>query len=97
MLVITELVGNAVLHGRPLAGGRIRVHWRRSEHGIDVSVTDGGGATRPSPRSLDTLALSGRGLGIVSELAARWGVEQRAGESTVWASLTRQPVGSYRS
>jgi anti-sigma regulatory factor (Ser/Thr protein kinase) len=85
LLVLSELVGNAVLHGRPLPDGAIRVAWQPHSHSVEIAITDGGGATRPAPRPAGPMATSGRGLGIISELADRWGVTQQDGCSTVWA------------
>ena len=86
-IVISELVGNAVRHAKPLPDGTIRVNWTVRAGVVEVEVTDGGGPTvpRPAPRSL--LAATGRGLRIVRGFAHEWGVlEDRAGR-TVWVSL----------
>jgi serine/threonine-protein kinase RsbW len=86
-IVISELVGNAVRHAKPLADGTIRVSWTVRAGVVEIEVTDGGGPTvpRPAPRSL--LAVQGRGLRIVRGFAHEWGVhEDRAGR-TVWVSL----------
>lgn len=86
-IVISELVGNAVRHAKPLPDGSIRVAWTVRHGVVEVEVTDGGGPTipRPAPRCL--MATSGRGLRIVRGLAHEWGVlEDRAGR-TVWVSL----------
>jgi anti-sigma regulatory factor (Ser/Thr protein kinase) len=86
-IVISELVGNAVRHAKPLPDGTIRVSWTVRAGVVEVEVADGGGPTvpRPAPRSL--LAVGGRGLRIVRGFAHEWGVlEDRAGR-TVWVSL----------
>lgn len=87
MLVVSELVGNAVLHGRPLAGGEIQVEWDADQGEVALRITDGGGLAVPEPRDADTLAPSGRGLAIVAEVADAWGVEERPDRLTVWARL----------
>jgi hypothetical protein len=70
-----------------LAGG-IRATWSVGPDGLLVlEVTDGGGATRPRPASPSLSAHGGRGLGIVSSLALRWGVRDAPGECTVWVLL----------
>ncbi|WP_434582327.1 ATP-binding protein [Carbonactinospora thermoautotrophica] len=45
------------------------------------------GPTRPRPASPSLSALGGRGLSIVANLAADWGVREEPGESTVWVVL----------
>lgn len=84
-LVASELLGNAVLHARALDDGQLSIAWGVGEYGVEVAVTDGGAPTHPvaaEPGATDT---SGRGLSIVATLAARWGVEQHASSTTVWA------------
>ena len=86
-IVVSELVGNAVRHARPLPDGKIRVSWTVRAGVVEVEVTDGGGPTIPRPAPRSPLAVSGRGLRIVRGLAHEWGVlEDRAGR-TVWVSL----------
>jgi anti-sigma regulatory factor (Ser/Thr protein kinase) len=50
-LVVTELLSNAVLHARPLPGARVLVAWALRDASLEVGVSDGGGATRPGPRT----------------------------------------------
>ncbi|MYS22568.1 MULTISPECIES: ATP-binding protein [unclassified Streptomyces] len=70
--------------GRP----GIRASWSVGDDGLLVlEVTDGGGPTRPRPASPSLTAHGGRGLGIVGNLALRWGVRDAPGEVTVWALL----------
>lgn len=89
-LVLSELLGNAVRHARPLEDGGVRLRWQLRAGVIDVEVTDGGGSGPPVVRrhqSVDA-ATSGRGLRIVRSLAHEWGVhEDTAGSRTVWAAV----------
>lgn len=86
-IVISELVGNAVRHARPLPDGTIKVNWTVRSGVVEVEVTDGGGPTTPRPAPRALLAAGGRGLRIVRGYAHEWGVhEDRAGR-TVWVSL----------
>lgn len=87
-IVISELVGNAVRHAKPLPDGTIRVSWTVRGGVVEVEVTDGGGPTtpRPAPRSL-VLSANGRGLRIVRGLAHEWGVHGDRAGRTVWVSL----------
>lgn len=92
VLVLSEVLSNALKHARPLASGQIRVAWQLADGFLELEVTDGGGPTLPQPSTPTLSALGGRGLSIVASLAAQWGVRQAPGESTVWAVLgTDQP------
>lgn len=69
-------------------GNGIRAAWSVGQDGLlTLEVTDGGGPTRPRPSSPSLTAHGGRGLGIVGNLALRWGVRDAPGEVTVWAVL----------
>jgi hypothetical protein len=103
VLILSELISNSCRHARPLEAGEprqpgqpgmddgglgIRASWSIDEDGLLVlEVTDGGGPTRPRPSSPSLTAHGGRGLGIVSSLALRWGVRDAPGQVTVWALL----------
>jgi anti-sigma regulatory factor (Ser/Thr protein kinase) len=84
-LVASELLGNAMRHGSALADGRLAVAWGVGEMGVEISVTDGGGPTLPRASEPAPTDIGGRGLSIVASVAARWGVERRGFETTVWA------------
>jgi anti-sigma regulatory factor (Ser/Thr protein kinase) len=88
ILVLSELVGNALRHAQPLAVEGIAVRWRLTSGRILVEVKDGGGATWPHAADAGPAASSGRGLHIVEMLALKWGVRgEQDGARTVWASL----------
>lgn len=80
VLLVSELVGNAVQHaGAHIFGLRIR----RRRGWIRIEVRD---PSRALPcllpvRELDT---SGRGLGLVDTLADRWGVDLLPRGKSVW-------------
>ena len=86
-IVISELVGNAVRHARPLPDGTIKVNWTVRSGVVEVEVTDGGGPTTPRPAPRALLAAGGRGLRIVRGYAHEWGVHEDRGGRTVWVSL----------
>jgi serine/threonine-protein kinase RsbW len=86
-LVVSELVGNAVRHARPLADGTMRVTWTTTDSIVDISVTDGGALTTPERVEAGVSDLAGRGLSIVETLAARWWVESTRSRTTVHAVL----------
>ena len=89
VLVLSELLSNAYRHARPLgAGGCVRAAWgRTTDGGVNVSVTDGGGPTRPRLSNPSVTARGGRGLSIISSLASDGGVRDGGtpGGVTVWA------------
>jgi len=87
VLVLSELVSNAIKHARPLESGEIAVVWEITGELVRVAVTDGGSSTRPVPIRPSRSALGGRGLGIVSMLANEWGVDYAPAGRTVWAVL----------
>ncbi|WP_308294177.1 ATP-binding protein [Streptomyces sp. ST2-7A] len=90
VLVLTELLSNSYRHARPLEGERVRASWHRDRDGeVTVSVTDGGGPTRPRAASPSVSARGGRGLTIIGSLTRDWGVLEGdpSGAVTVWAVL----------
>lgn len=86
-LVVSELVGNAVRHARPLADGTMHVAWGAGPTGLDIAVTDGGARTTPEKVDAGVSDLAGRGLAIVEVLASRWWVESSRSRTTVHALL----------
>ena len=82
VLVVAELVGNAVRHGgsRPILS--VDVHGAE----VTLSVTDASDAL-PAPRG-DVLAENGRGYVIIDALTDAWGVERLPFGKRVWARLT---------
>ena len=92
-LVASELMGNAVTHGRADSRGHISIQVRVRDHVVEVAVTDGGPADGQAPdvrpRRTSVVATRGRGLRIVRALAHEWGVlvEDGDGNTTVWAAI----------
>ncbi len=69
VLVLSELVSNAIKHARPLRSGKVVVKWKITdgeEEKVWIGVTDGGSDMRPVPGRPSPSAVGGRGLGIVS-------------------------------
>jgi anti-sigma regulatory factor (Ser/Thr protein kinase) len=87
MLVISELVSNAVKHAEPLPAGEVRVGWSVEQEYVHLEVSDGGGVTRPNPAIATGVALGGRGLDIVRTISDRWGVTHGPESVTVWADV----------
>lgn len=81
-LVVSELVTNAVRHGRSDAVLRVL----RDGCSVRVEVLDDD--TRlPVPAAPDRLSLSGRGLALVASVATLWGAERTGSGKLVWAEL----------
>ena len=84
ILVLSELVANAVRHG----SGDIDVRLRRTAETVRIEVTDAGSAEGVAARSPDLSSPTGRGLAIVEHFVTAWGVrELPEGGKTVWAAL----------
>lgn len=86
-IVVSELLGNAVRHGRSLSDGTVRVQWQVKAGVVELDVTDGGGGPTPKPQQPSAYATSGRGLRIVRSLAHEWGVLDEDRGRTVWVCL----------
>lgn len=84
-LLVSELVTNAVQHGR----GPIEVRLLRAAT-LVFEVADSSPA-RPSPRAADPLAETGRGLHLIKLLAGRWGTRPGATGKIVWCELPITP------
>lgn len=82
-LVVSELATNAVLHARSPFTVRLQVE---QDGRLRVEVVDGS-VRRPEQRRHSQGATTGRGMGIVAELAEDWGVEPQADGKVVWARL----------
>jgi serine/threonine-protein kinase RsbW len=91
-LLVSELVGNAIRHARPLADGTMHVAWGAGPAGLDIAVTDGGALTTPEKVDAGVSDLAGRGLAIVETLASRWWVESSRSRTTVHALLELAPT-----
>ena len=87
VLVVSELLSNAIRHARPLPGASVQVAWAVDDGAVEVAVSDGGAPTRPYPAHASVSALGGRGLDIVDYLSRTWGVRTDPDGHTVWAVL----------
>ncbi len=86
VLVVSELVTNAVQHGGPPVGCRVTV----ADDQVRVEVRDHG-ALLPRETEVPPTSMRGRGLTIVGRVASRWGVvEHPDGGKTVWADVPCQ-------
>lgn len=81
-LLVSELVNNAVLHGR----GTIMLKMSLDQHRLRVEVIDQGTGAEPVIRGQD-LARRDHGLSLVAHEASRWGVHE--GTTHVWFEIDR--------
>lgn len=94
LLLVSELVTNAVTHG----GGRPVLDIHVGPDRLHVSVTDQDSTTPHVHRDNPLLAEGGRGMFLVETLASRWGVRPREPSGkTVWFELDRADPGRPRT
>ncbi|KAB2975957.1 ATP-binding protein [Streptomyces sp. SS1-1] len=84
LLVVSELVTNAIVHALPPATLRVSRDRGETCAAVRVEVTDTGPAASPSAVDPDE---HGRGLEIVSTLSERCGVRVQPGGTCRWAEL----------
>jgi anti-sigma regulatory factor (Ser/Thr protein kinase) len=82
LLVVTELLSNAVDHGRGPV--RLTVELRGGSVRVEVHDTAPG---PPRPQPLDPYAVRGRGLQMVEALSSEWGWSDRPVGKIVWADV----------
>ena len=92
LLVVSELITNAVLHALPPAVLRLRWSETKGCGTLHIAVTDGGPVPRGPGSAEETEPDEhGRGLCIVTALSARHGTDPgHGGVVTRWAEM---PVG----
>jgi anti-sigma regulatory factor (Ser/Thr protein kinase) len=82
-LAVTELLGNALRHGRPPI--ELEVTW--TDDGVLVTVADGQpmppGNGGPPPATSE----SGRGMQLIDAVSRSWGCDEVPGGKRVWALL----------
>ena len=92
LVVVTELVGNAVRHARPLRGanrsGVVLLRWDVTDSQVRIEVTDGGGTKQPHVEPPSLAGTGGRGLAIVSAVSSDWGVSSAGDRVTVFAVVS---------
>jgi anti-sigma regulatory factor (Ser/Thr protein kinase) len=91
-LVISELLSNALRHAGPLPGSGLRVAWDLDADSVRISVSDGGGPSRPAFGEPTPTTTGGRGLRIVARLSRRWGTLCDDEGTTVWAEVLVMPL-----
>jgi two-component sensor histidine kinase len=84
-LVMSEVVTNALRHGRP--GEQIDIAVTPKPEFLCVQVTDDGPGLVPKPRALAVEEHGGFGLYFVDQLTRRWGVTRENRRTRVWFEL----------
>jgi anti-sigma regulatory factor (Ser/Thr protein kinase) len=91
LLVVSELVSNAVRHAGVRADQPIHVQVQLLAEEVLVEVVDGGpGFAREFALSARTES-GGWGLFLVDRIAARWGVDHVAAGTRVWSEIPLPP------
>ena len=96
LLLVSELVTNAVRHGGGGPGGSVRLECRRAGAWLRFLVSDrrpqlngNGAAPALAPQSTNGTPPSGWGLVLVERIADRWGVHDRPPDtSCVWFEVS---------
>jgi len=79
-LVVSELVTNAVVHGR----GPVHVTLTARDGTVRVAVDDHGGGRPHVVRAVTEMSAGGWGLRLVDRLADEWGSVRDGGRTSVW-------------
>jgi anti-sigma regulatory factor (Ser/Thr protein kinase) len=87
VLLVSEVVSNAVLHSRGPADTPILLTVRVTEESVRITVTDAGYGFKPEPRRPEATH-GGYGLYLLEKSTSRWGVD-RVGGTRVWFELAR--------
>lgn len=82
MLLTSELVTNVIVHART----PMRLDLDVAADAIRVAVVDDV-PRQPALRRAHDARLTGRGMNLVAELSAQWGVEPSPPGKTVWFEL----------
>ncbi|MEV6673255.1 ATP-binding protein [Streptomyces sp. NPDC051162] len=98
VLVVSEMVTNAVVHG---GGRQVGVSYSLNAFRLRVEVRDAGHwvpavFTRKRRRRQGGLQENGRGLLIVQECSSRWGCKRLVIGKAVWCEIDRSAASSKR-
>lgn len=93
LLLVSEMVTNALLHARPPLELRARALPRG---GVRIEVLDASGGELPVLGVAKPEADGGRGVRIVAALSNRWGTEPHATGKLVWAEIDPLPAPTRR-
>ena len=87
LLLVSELVTNAVRHAGVGPNQSLRVELRRLPRRVRVEVAHPGNRFRHKPPRPSSDADGGWGLVLVDRIADRWGIANWAGGTRVWFEL----------
>ena len=88
ILLVSEVVSNAVRHSPGDPDAPIGLHAAFGERTVRVTVTDAGNGFTPRPRDPERTH-GGYGLYLLEKVADRWGIES-TGDTKVWFELARR-------
>jgi anti-sigma regulatory factor (Ser/Thr protein kinase) len=90
-VIVSELVTNAIRHGRP----PVQLLVRHEPGRVLIDVSDASGV-KPDVRHALPSAANGRGLALIAALAGQWGTRLTGRGKSVWCSVPTQtaPAGS---
>ncbi|HVF77446.1 MAG TPA: ATP-binding protein [Solirubrobacteraceae bacterium] len=91
LLVVSELVMNAVRHGR----GQVELQIGCDDGYVTGHVSDEGDAFAVPAEERPAAAAGSRGLWIVEQLAEDWGIQDQS--AYVWFAIAGEPVGPASS
>ncbi len=94
LLLVSETVTNAVLHGKCSAVGTVDLEVDLSSDEVWVGVTNEGVPFEHSPQLPPASADGGRGLCLVDALARDWGTGYAGGNTSVWFEVDRYAAGA---
>jgi len=85
LVVLSELVTNAVRHAKPGPNGQVGVEYALEPQRLWLRVSDGGRREPVADRTHVHESVGGRGLSIVAALADSWDFERDESGTTVTA------------
>jgi anti-sigma regulatory factor (Ser/Thr protein kinase) len=87
LLLLTELVNNAVIHGSSSPVDEVSVTVGESSARVRVEVRDDGAGFSWRHPPEEPERASGYGLVLVEAVADRWGIDTSTGRTCVWFEL----------
>jgi anti-sigma regulatory factor (Ser/Thr protein kinase) len=92
LLVVSELVTNALTHAR----SEVELALELDQERLRVEVADGS-TDLPQLRHPDPLDVTGRGVFLVDHFADAWGTAMRPNGKVVWCQIGISPTESMNS
>lgn len=91
-LLVSELVTNAVLHGRVGPGSRLGMRVARRDGLVRIEVRDEGQGFAAAGARAGPDDPGGYGLFLVTQIADAWGIAESGDPTTVWFELKHEGV-----